>query len=158
MSVRKLGVEEELMLVDPATGQVAAVAERAVRARTHDDPEVEQELFLQQIETATPPCLDAADLDKGIRAGRRAVGQAAAEAGAEAVAVPTPILVDVREHFTRKPRYQRIGDEFGETARQSMVCAMHMHVDITDDAEGVAVIDRIRPWLPVLLGLSANSR
>jgi glutamate---cysteine ligase / carboxylate-amine ligase len=34
---------------------------------------------------------------------------------------------------------------------------MHVHVAIESDEEGVAVLDRIRPWLPVLLAISANS-
>ena len=32
-----------------------------------------------------------------------------------------------------------------------------MHVGVESAEEGVAVLDRIRPWLPVLLALSANS-
>lgn len=71
--------------------------------------------------------------------------------------MPTPVLVDPQQNVTPKPRYQRIYEEFGEISKQSLVCAMHMHVDVADDEEGVAVIDRIRPWLPVLLAISANS-
>ncbi|QNN53645.1 carboxylate-amine ligase [Nocardioides mesophilus] len=155
MSVRKIGVEEEMLLVDPDTHRLTAVAHRAVRH--HDGPEVEQELFLQQIETATPPAASAEELYAGIVAGRRAVGQAAEVAGARAVAMGVPVLVDPDEHVTPKPRYERIKDEYGELAGQALACAMHMHVDVTDDEEAVAVVDRVRPWLPVLLALSANS-
>ena len=156
MPVRKLGVEEELMLVDTDSGQLASVSRKAVLA-SEDDNEVEQELFLQQIETSTPPHERAEDLLVALRAGRRAVGEAAAAAGARAVAVPTPVLLEADEDFTHKSRYRRIGAEYGETARQALVCAMHMHVDVSHDAEGVAVIDGIRPWLPLLLAISANS-
>jgi carboxylate-amine ligase len=34
---------------------------------------------------------------------------------------------------------------------------MHVHVGVTDDVEGVRVIDGIRPWLPLLVAVSANS-
>ncbi len=37
------------------------------------------------------------------------------------------------------------------------MCALHVHVEVVDDEEGVAVIDRVRPWIPVLLAISANS-
>jgi carboxylate-amine ligase len=154
--VRKLGVEEELMLVDPSTGRLAAVASRAVRGDGSEE-EVEQELFLQQIETSTPPCTDAEDLLAGLRAGRRAVGEAAAEAGARAVAVPTPVLAEPSHDLTPKARYLRIGEEYGELASEALVCAMHIHVDVDDDTEAVHVVDGIRPWLPLLLALSANS-
>ena len=156
MSVRKIGVEEELLLVDPSTGRLTAVAESAVLANETAE-EVEQELFLQQIETSTPPCEKADDLVTGIVAGRRAVGRAAAAAGARAVAVGTPVLAEDDEDFTPKSRYRRIQQEYGELARQALVCAMHMHVDVEDDEEAVRVVDRIRPWLPLLVATSANS-
>ena len=159
-AARTVGVEEELMLVDPATGELTAVAEPALHAHRQDgdeSPEVENELFLQQLETSTEPCGTADELVAEIRRGRRAVGEAARAAGASAVAMPTAVLVDDEQDLTPKPRYQRIEAEYGELARQSLVCAMHVHVEVDGDDEGVAVIDRIRPWLPVLIALSANS-
>jgi glutamate---cysteine ligase / carboxylate-amine ligase len=160
MTVRKIGVEEELLLVHPTTGRLTDVSAGAVRASEladGADAEVEHELFLPQIETATPPCEKADDLRAGIVAGRRAVGRSAAAAGARAVAVPAPVLPGSEQEFTRKPRYLRIEREYGELARQGLVCAMHVHVEVEDDAEGVAVIDGIRPWLPLLVAVSANS-
>ena len=156
MSPRKIGVEEELMLVDPTTGQLTAVSQSAVLANDASE-EVEHELFLQQIETSTPPCERAEDLLAGLRAGRRAVGEAAAAAGARAVAMATPVLAEHDEDFTPKSRYRQIQAEYGEMARQALVCAMHMHVDVASDAEAVRVVDGIRPWLPLLVALGANS-
>ena len=155
-TVRKIGVEEELMLVDPHSGRLAPVSHRAVLLDGRR-AEVEQELFLQQIETSTPPCLAAGDLDAGLRAGRRAVGEAAAAAGARAVAVPTAVLAETGRHITPKPRYLRIQAAYGELADQALVSAMHLHVDVVDEEEGVRVIDAVRPWLPLLVALSANS-
>src|SRR5919107_1779987 len=34
---------------------------------------------------------------------------------------------------------------------------MHVHVEVADEEEAVAVVDGVRPWLPVLLAVSANS-
>jgi carboxylate-amine ligase len=119
--------------------------------------EVEQELFLQQIEVSTPPVESVSALMGEIRRGREKLATAAEAAGAAVVAVPAPVLVDPQEDVTPKPRYQRIFDEFGEISRQSLACAMHVHVDVHGDEEAVTVIDRIRPWLPVLTAVSANS-
>jgi carboxylate-amine ligase len=58
---------------------------------------------------------------------------------------------------TPNARYQRIIDEFGSLIRNVVVSGMHVHVSIEGDEEGVGVIDRVRPWLPTLLALSANS-
>ncbi len=159
MTIRKVGVEEELLLIDPDTGRLTAVAQRAVRANQNAE-EVGQELFLQQIETSTEPCAHADELETGLRAGRRAVGEAAAAAGARAVTMPAPVLLeDVGggADFTPDPRYQRIRGEYGELARQALVSAMHVHVDVADEAEGVQVIDGLRPWLPLLVAMAANS-
>jgi carboxylate-amine ligase len=166
---RKVGVEEEFLLVDVETAEPTAVSERVLRARDDgsgngsgegsDDreAEVEAELFRQQIETSSPPCTDLDELRAGLLAGRRAVAEATAEVGAAPVATGTPVLPPGRQEPTRKPRYQRIFDEYGELARGQLVCAMHVHVEVADDDEGVAVLDGLRPWLPVLLALSANS-
>jgi carboxylate-amine ligase len=48
-------------------------------------------------------------------------------------------------------------DTFGEIARDGGTCGMHVHVEVGSDEEGVAVLDRIAPWLPVLVAISANS-
>src|SRR4051795_9014635 len=156
MSQRTMGVEEELMLVDPDTGHLRSVSQRAVLANDAE-AEVEQELFRQQIETSTPPCTTADEVLRGLRDGRRAVAGAAAAASARAAAMATPVLAEDDEDFTEKPRYRKIHAEYGELARGGLVCAMHVHVGIADDEEGVRVIDGIRPWLPLLVALSTNS-
>jgi glutamate---cysteine ligase / carboxylate-amine ligase len=163
--MRKIGVEEELMLVDPDTGELAAVSSKALRAHEEmvrqdeevEDDLVDQEAFLQQIETATKPCTGLAELREEIVRGRRAAGRAARAAGAAAVAVPTPVLTAEEAQVTPKERHQRILDEYGEMSRQSLVCGMHMHIDIESHDEAVRVLDGIRPWLQVLLAISANS-
>ena len=71
--------------------------------------------------------------------------------------MPTPVLVDEDATVTPKPRYERIREEYGELARTALACAMHIHVDVDDEEQGVRVLDGIRPWLPVLLAVSANS-
>jgi carboxylate-amine ligase len=164
VGIRKIGAEEELLLVDPDTNLLTAVAEQAVRAHDGDgrpmavdEPEVERELFRQQIETMTEPCTTLDELEERLCAGRRAVAEAAAEAGAVAVAVATPVLVDEDAEITPQPRYERIREEYGDLARTALVSAMHLHIDIDDEDEGVRVLDGIRPWLPVLLAVSANS-
>ncbi len=48
-------------------------------------------------------------------------------------------------------------DRFGLTAREQLTCGCHVHVAVESDEERVAVLDRIRVWLPVLTALSANS-
>jgi glutamate---cysteine ligase / carboxylate-amine ligase len=172
MSVRRVGVEEELLLVDPGTGRLAAVSDRALaehRGRLADarrspeplhdllEPDVEQELYRQQIETGSAVVDTLRDLRLAIGAGRRAAGEAAHAAGVSVAAVAAPVLDAPAGEVTGKSRYQRMLDTFGEIARGVIVCGMHTHVDVAGEDEAVAVVDRLRPWLPVLLALSGNS-
>ena len=154
---RTVGIEEELLLVDPKTRMTASLSQLAEAANEHE-AEVGTELFRHQVETSTPPLTTAADLADAVRAGRRAIGEAAAAAGARAVAVATPPLEpQAPEEFTPTPRYLRFDGEFGLVAREAHVCAMHVHVAVDDDEERVRVVDHVRPWLPLLTALSANS-
>ena len=36
------------------------------------------------------------------------------------------------------------------------MCALHVHVEVADEHEGVAVIDRVRPWIPVLVAIGGQ--
>jgi carboxylate-amine ligase len=97
------------------------------------------------------------ELDRQLRQARREIGQLAIEAGAAVVAVPTPVLVDADASVTPKPRYQRIRQEFGELAKTSLACAMHVHVGLEEGEDGAVLLGDVGPWLPVLLAISANS-
>ena len=58
---------------------------------------------------------------------------------------------------TRNDRYQDMVEMFGAIARTGGTCGMHVHVGIDSDEQGVLAIDRLAPWLPVILGISGNS-
>ncbi len=158
--MRRVGVEEELLLVDPATHRLTAVATRALRE--HGSPEpgnptLDPELYQEQLELATPPCSTMTEVREALVTARRAAGEAARAAGAVAVAMPTPVVPGRPERLTRKTRYEQIVAEHGALASDAVVCGMHVHVEVPDDAEAMAAVDGVRPWLPVLLALSANS-
>jgi len=162
--MRTVGVEEEFLLL-AADGRPTGVAQTAVRRhQIHNDPDdperpgggVEVELKEQQLETGTHPCSDAAELDAEIRAGRRRAADAAQMAGARLAALATSPLPAVTS-VTDDERYQRMAQEYGMTLREQLTGGCHVHVQVADEDEGVAVLDRIGPWLAPLLALSANS-
>ncbi|WP_206063291.1 glutamate--cysteine ligase [Nocardioides sp. HDW12B] len=157
--MRTIGIEEELFLVDPATGELTAVAQSAVesRAATSAETTIELELYQQQIELATAPEDDLDALRRRLVEARTAVVAAAGAAGASAVAMPVPVLsVPRHPDLTPDERYERIQTDYGRLARDAVACAMHLHVAVEDD-EVVRVVDGVRPWLPSLLAISANS-
>ena len=73
MDVRSVGVEEELLLVEPGSGRPRAVAAAVLRAGDAGGgpgdaaAELEYELQLQQVETSTQPCVSLDELAGELR-------------------------------------------------------------------------------------------
>ena len=169
MDPRTVGVEEELLVVDPQTRAVTSRAreilrEHAQRAadRGGDGPrrasdELDKELFRHQLEIRTDPTLDVGDIVRQVVAGRRTAGEAAAALElAVAVCASVPLALD-EPVISDNERYRDMAETYGQVARRGTTCGMHVHVAIESPEEGVRCIDRIAPWLPVLLAVSTNS-
>ncbi|WP_210505423.1 glutamate--cysteine ligase [Naasia sp. SYSU D00057] len=161
--MRTFGVEEELLLIDESTGAPVPVARkvldehRAPRSGAlPDEQQMTGELQQEMIEVCTTPQRELGELAEAIRAGRAFADATAQTAGARAVPLATSPLL-VQPHLMPKLRYLQMRRRYGMTTRNSLTCGMHVHVAVKDDSEGVAVLDRIRAWVPVLLALSANS-
>ena len=158
--MRTVGVEEELLLIDTGRHRPAAVADRVVdQARQSDpgdNPPVERELKQEQVEIGSTASTSMTDLHAELVRLRAAAARAAEAEGSTVVAIATSPWKN-RPRVTATPRYERITEEFGLLARQQLACGQHVHVSIDSRAEGVAVLDQLRGWLPVLLALSTNS-
>ena len=162
--IRSVGVEEELLLVDPRNGRAVPVGlkvlDRSAGACADTASlafeNLAAELQQQQIETATPPRVELELLTADLRARRLRADQLAREAGARIAALATSPLA-VQPRLTPTPRYQAMSREFGLTCSEQLTCGCHVHVAVSSDEEGVAVLDRIRPWLPVLTAIATNS-
>ncbi|WP_031078047.1 glutamate--cysteine ligase [Streptomyces sp. NRRL S-118] len=158
--MRSVGVEEELLLVDSRTGEPRALS-AAVLAAASRDPQgagevFESELQRQQLEFATRPQTDMGDLEDEIRRWRAEAARHAEELDASVAALGTSPL-EVSPTIGSGERHQWLKEHFGLTAQEQLTCGCHVHVSVESDEEGVAVLDRIRPWLPVLLAMSTNS-
>ncbi|WP_017936389.1 carboxylate-amine ligase [Nocardioides sp. Iso805N] len=161
---RTVGVEEELLLIDPETRTISPRSTQVIRA--HEDrtgtpmaasDELDQELFLHQVETRTDPSASLDDIEAQLVAGRRTAGTAAEASGLAVVASGIVPMGGAEPQVSPNDRYRNMVDTFGETARTGQTCGCHVHVAIDSPAEGVGVIDRITPWLPVLVAIAANS-
>lgn len=115
------------------------------------------ELFRHQVETATPPSDSMADLETALRAARRRVGLAAERVDLAVVASGVAPTASRDAEVSDDDRYRDMVQTYGEVARGGGTCGMHVHVDVESPDEGVAVVDRLGPWLPVLVALAANS-
>ncbi|MFD0057924.1 glutamate--cysteine ligase [Streptomyces sp. NPDC015140] len=157
--MRTVGVEEELLLVDPATGEPRALSAAVLARASLDDAEqdvFEKELHEQMLEFATHPQADMERLHTEIvrcreEAGRHAGGIGCAVAALASSPLPVTPSIGVNR------RYEWMADQYGVVVQEQLVLGCHVHVAVGSDEEGVAVIDRVRPWLPLLTALSANS-
>lgn len=151
------GVEEEFLLVDPRTGEPAplnaAVAENAKRQGV----DLELELTSCQVETTSEVASSSADLRAELIRLRRVASEAATEAGARLLAVALPPTLPQHFPVTDKPRYGRIAERFGMIAHEQGISGCHVHVAVADRDVAVQVSNRLRPWLPLLLAITANS-
>ncbi len=165
MAKRTLGVEEELLLVNPDDGRPRSTGEQVVReaaqrrSRRGVDPglpPIDHEFKAEQAEIGSIPTVSAAELTDDLRRLRRELASAAAGAGVQVAAVATSPQ-KVRPTASPDQRYRSMVDEFGLLARQQLTCGQHVHISVESRAEGVAVLDRIAPWLPVITAISVNS-
>ncbi|MCL7429626.1 glutamate--cysteine ligase [Streptomyces sp. YS415] len=158
--MRTVGVEEELLLVDPETGEPrarsAAIIARAERESTDGHDVFEKELHDQMLEYASEPQSTMDGLSREILRCRKEAARYAGELGCAVAALATsPLPVSPAVGAGR--RYQWMAEQYGIATQEQLVLGCHVHVSVESDEEGVAVIDRIRPWLSVLGALSANS-
>ncbi|CAM5669015.1 MULTISPECIES: glutamate--cysteine ligase 2 [Streptomyces] len=157
--MRTVGVEEELLLVDPETGEPramsAAVLARAEREDSGQDV-FEKELHEQMVEFATHPQSSMERLLAEIARCRKEAAGHAEEIGCTVAALATSPL-PVSPAVGMNERYRWMEEQYGIATREQLVLGCHVHVSVESDEEGVAVLDRLRPWLSVLTALSANS-
>ena len=155
-----LGVEEEFLVVDRPSGTLIPGADRLLpHARELLGTDVASELNLCQIEVGTPVCTTLAEVRSELVRLRRGLGIAAGRVNTGVVAVGTHPFGRWEDQRvdTANERYQRMEDAYRIIARQQVICGCHVHVGIDDPDLAVAVMNRVRPWLSVLLALSANS-
>jgi glutamate---cysteine ligase / carboxylate-amine ligase len=152
-----VGVEEELTLVDPRSGRVALRAPDAIR--DCGDPEgVVAESMTFMVETRTPVCRTLAEVHRALQRGRRAVADAARRRGAVALATGlAPYGMPDPPAVTEDPRYLELARRFPFAMSTNGTCGCHVHVAVPSRQAGVEVLLRLRPWLPALVALTANS-
>ncbi|PRC45927.1 carboxylate--amine ligase, partial [Mycobacterium sp. ITM-2017-0098] len=152
-----LGVEEEFLLVDPDSGAPVALNREVAARAAEQDVELQLELTSCQVETATGVIDSTAELREQLVHLRRVAADSAAHAGARLLAVGLPPTLPHEFPITDTPRYNDIGERFGMIAHEQGICGCHVHVAVPDRDTAIGVSNRLRPWLPLLLALTANS-
>ncbi|MBM9508144.1 glutamate--cysteine ligase [Streptomyces sp. KK5PA1] len=157
-----LGVEEEYLLLDrgtalpsPSAGLVQSAADlEPVLTRG----EVTSELLQAQIEIATPVCTGLDEVTAHLARLRQALAAAALRTGCRLAATGgAPLSTGHAVPVTQKQRYREMHADAARLVDEQLICGMHIHVAVPDRSAGAAALGRIRPWLPLLVALGANS-
>jgi carboxylate-amine ligase len=154
-----LGVEEEFHLVDPVTLALAPSAELSEAAiRREFGVRIHAEITTTQIETVTGVCRTLDDVRGEITGARREAVCAAESAGVALLAASThPFGTWQQQQITHDARYEAMVERWAALALQQDIAGCHVHVGVPDLDTAVQVMDRARPYLPVLLAMTGSS-
>jgi len=151
-----LGVEEELMIVDPETLDLV----NAIESLLDGAPEgsIKPELMESVLEIATEPCGDLEHCARQLRHLRRQAGDMAAEKGLKIGSAGThPFAMWEDQRIVARPRYRDLVSALRFVARQELIFGMHVHVGVSDPEKAIHIANGMRVHVAVLVALSANS-
>lgn len=152
-----MGVEEEFLLVDPRGGEPIGHNKQVAAYAAEHGVDLQLELTSCQVETTTDVMDTSSALRTELTRLRRIAGEAAAANGAQLLAAALPPTVPHKFPVTPTPRYRRIAHRFGMIAHEQGICGCHVHVAVPSRSHAIYVSNWLRPWLHVLLALTANS-
>jgi carboxylate-amine ligase len=167
-----VGLEEEAMLLDPVTLDLAPVASEIVHDVAPASPvaagatsvvvvapvavAAKLELPASQVELVTAPARTVAAAIAALSRGRRAVSDAARGVALPAVAGTHPFAAPLGT-LNSGPRYDAILREYGAAARAQLLCSLQVHVAVGGAERTLAVYNALRGHLPELAALAANA-
>jgi carboxylate-amine ligase len=157
-----VGIEEEFALLDPAELGLVQRFEELRDAAAASDPVLSQsiagELISSEIEIRSGRGEDFQTAVSSQRDHRRRLFALAAEHGVALGATGTHPWSDYREqHIIETDHYRRVEEGLKYVAWRNNSFSLHVHVGINGADRAVKVCDRMRPVLPLLLAISANS-
>jgi carboxylate-amine ligase len=149
-----LGIEEELLLVDPVTYRPENLASQLVASMSPERGDVMNDLYEALIETSTPIVRSAPEGVETLAALREALR----EAGTSFIGGglhPDAAFADV-EHVPLA-RYEEIRESMRGLVSRTPTAALHVHVGMPDPDTAIDVYNRLRAHLPLLQALAAHS-
>ena len=156
-----VGLEEEFALIDPGTLELVPRFE-LLRDNAAGDPvlaaSIAGELISSEIEIRSGRGESFGEAVAQQRDRRRRLFPLAADRGVALGATGTHPWADYREqHIIETEHYRRLDQELGYAAWRNNTWSLHVHVGMRGADRAVRVSDRLRPVLPLLLAISANS-
>src|SRR3954454_9241776 len=150
-----IGVEEELMLVEPQGLDLAPVIDE-VLPLVENDARFARELRAAPIEIIPPVSLTASDACRELGHAREHLIERLA-GRYRLLGCGTHPFSTRHGEITGADRYRQIADEYVWAAKRSLVCGLHVHVAVPGADRALAVYNGLRSYLPELAALGANS-
>ncbi len=156
-----VGVEEEFALLDPSTLDLAPRFEQ-LHGAAQADPLLRDgiagELISSEIEVISGVGSDLQDALARQRERRRRLFALAEREGVTLAATGTHPWADYREQpIIDTEHYRRVEQGLKYVAWRNNTFSLHVHVGVRDIDRAIRAVDRLRPVLPLLLAISANS-
>jgi carboxylate-amine ligase len=156
-----VGVEEEFSILDPRTLELRPRFEELRDAAEGDrllHEHITGELISSEIEIISGAGDDLHDALARQRERRRRLFALATAQGAVLGATGTHPWADYREQpIIDTEHYRRVEEGLKYVAWRNNTFSLHVHAGVREIDRAVRVCDRLRPLLPVLLAISANS-
>jgi glutamate---cysteine ligase / carboxylate-amine ligase len=158
-----LGIEEEYLLVDKASRDLAADPPKELltdceRVLAELGGQVSPEFMRSQIEVGTRVCKTIKEARRDLAHLRATIATCAAQYGLAPIASSTHPFAewDAQQH-TDKERYNVIVADLQMIARRMLISGMHVHVGIEDEDLRIDIMNQAAYFLPHLLALSTSS-
>jgi carboxylate-amine ligase len=156
-----VGLEEEFALLDPAGLGLVGAFEQLRDAAAEDPflgPAIAGELISSEIEIRSGRGEDLAAARFAQRELRRRLFATATGQDVALGATGTHPWSEYRQqHIINTEHYRRVEEGLKYVAWRNNTFSLHVHVGVRGPDRAVLVCDRLRPVLPVLLAISANS-
>ena len=144
-----LGLEEEYLLVDPASYDLVAAPPEGFMACCQQrlGQRVTYELLQSQVEVGTSVCRDVSALRRELTLLRRTLAQTAGEFGMALIAASTHPFANWRvQRRVDKERYNVLARDMAALAERMVICGMHLHAGIEDEETQTGAEVRALPF------------
>ena len=160
-----VGLEEELLLVDAETLQLAHVADKVLANSTLPRNRLDHEAFLAEVENRSEPARSVVTAIGELEEGRAEAMRAGSQLpGGEPVSASTVMAAGLHPdaqlfgvRLVQSERYERVEQQMQGLIKRTPECALHVHVGVPEPEAAVAAMNGLREALPLLHGLGANS-
>lgn len=157
---KTLGIEEEYLLVDRESGELAndPPEEILTECQRRHEGQVSPEFLRSQIEVGTTVCTSLGEARQQLMNMRSTIAEVASGYGLAPIAASThPFARWKDQRHTPKARYATLVGELQGVARRMLICGMHVHVGVEDPELRIDLMNQVKYFLPHILCFSTSS-